>query len=107
MKTEIAKIKLRRGLESERSNIVFDEGEPIYTVDTKRFFVGDGVTAGGIPTPVHWKANSFQQITNPITNDIALVNGALYWYDQGFWLSFGGANGGVGVNFDSRVEIHD
>lgn len=40
--------QLRRGLDIDRLNIVFDEGELIYTRDTKKVFVGDGATSGGI-----------------------------------------------------------
>lgn len=45
----IGKIKLRRGLESERRVKVFQEGELIYVTDKKRLYIGDGVTVGGIP----------------------------------------------------------
>lgn len=40
-------IKIRRGLDADRLSVVFEEGEVIYTTDTKSFFIGDGVTAGG------------------------------------------------------------
>jgi len=39
---------LRRGLDVDRLNIVFKEGELVYSVDTKKLYVGDGVTSGGI-----------------------------------------------------------
>lgn len=42
-------IKFRRGLESARSQIIPAAGEPIFTTDTKKVFIGDGVTRGGIP----------------------------------------------------------
>ncbi len=42
------KIQFRRGLLSESTAIVLDQGEPAWAVDTKQFFIGDGVTAGGI-----------------------------------------------------------
>lgn len=43
-------LRLRRGTESERSvgSFVPLEGEPIYTTDTKRLYIGDGVTPGGV-----------------------------------------------------------
>jgi len=41
-------IKIRRGEESNRANVVFDSSELIYTTDGKRLFIGDGSTAGGI-----------------------------------------------------------
>lgn len=40
-------IKIRRGLDADRLSVVFEEGEVLYTTDTKSFFIGDGVTAGG------------------------------------------------------------
>ena len=42
------RFRLRRGLESERTTFVPLEGELIYVTDTKRVYVGDGTTAGGI-----------------------------------------------------------
>lgn len=43
------KIQVRRGVESTRTNVTFDVGEPLWAIDSKKFYVGDGVTAGGIP----------------------------------------------------------
>ena len=40
-------LKLRRGTDAERQNIVFAEGEPVYVTDTGELYVGDGVTEGG------------------------------------------------------------
>jgi len=42
-------LQLRKGTEAERTsgNFVPAVGEPVYTVDTKRIFVGDGLTPGG------------------------------------------------------------
>ena len=45
----IGKIKVRRGTESQRVSMPFEEGEVIYSVDKKRIFVGDYVTLGGVP----------------------------------------------------------
>lgn len=41
-------LRLRRGLDAERLTITPDAGEPIYTTDTKKLYVGDGVTTGGV-----------------------------------------------------------
>ena len=40
-------LKLRRGLESARTNITPEAGEIIYTTDENKIYVGDGTTAGG------------------------------------------------------------
>ena len=45
----IGKIKVRRGTDSQRVLIPFEEGEVIYSVDKKRIFVGDDTTLGGVP----------------------------------------------------------
>jgi alpha-tubulin suppressor-like RCC1 family protein len=46
----LLKLLVRRGSNTERSNVVLSEGELGYTVDTRRLFVGDGVTTGAYPT---------------------------------------------------------
>lgn len=40
-------IRLRRGLDSERSTITLDSGEIAFSTDIKRVFIGDGSTLGG------------------------------------------------------------
>lgn len=40
--------QLRRGDDATRQTIVFDEGELIYVSDTKKVWVGDGVTMGAV-----------------------------------------------------------
>ena len=40
-------LKLRRGTNADRTGITPAEGEPIYTTDTKKLYIGDGTTAGG------------------------------------------------------------
>lgn len=45
---KIGKIKVRRGTDSQRKSMPFEEGEIIYSVDKKRIFVGDNTTLGGI-----------------------------------------------------------
>lgn len=41
-------LKLRRGTDVERQSVIFEEGELIYTTDTKELWIGDGQTLGGI-----------------------------------------------------------
>lgn len=40
-------IKIKRGLAANRSSVTPQEGEFLYTTDTKKVFIGDGSTAGG------------------------------------------------------------
>jgi hypothetical protein len=46
---EINQIKLKQGLEVNRSTTTPISGEPIWTTDTKKLYIGDGSTEGGIP----------------------------------------------------------
>jgi hypothetical protein len=50
-------IRLRRGTNAERLTVIFADGEPVYTTDTHKLFIGDGVTLGGIevgPLTLTW-----------------------------------------------------
>ena len=47
--TTITKILLRRGPEADRLDITPTMGEPVFTTDTHRLYVGDGETSGGRP----------------------------------------------------------
>ena len=40
-------LQIKRGLESNRTNITPASGEIIYSVDSHKFFIGDGITPGG------------------------------------------------------------
>ena len=45
---DFSKIIIRQGLESDRASVVYSSGEPLYITNSKRTFIGDGVTSGGI-----------------------------------------------------------
>jgi len=40
-------LQIRRGTDSDRLTITPSVGEPLYTTDTKKLYIGDGSTAGG------------------------------------------------------------
>jgi hypothetical protein len=43
----IIKLKIRRGSEVERRQIVLEQAELGYTTDTRRLFIGNGSSLGG------------------------------------------------------------
>jgi len=45
---DFSKIIIRQGIESDRESVIYSSGEPLYITNSKRTFVGDGVTSGGI-----------------------------------------------------------
>lgn len=44
----IAKIKVRRGTDDQRKQVIFEDGELVLCSDIERLYVGDGETYGGI-----------------------------------------------------------
>ena len=48
LENTITKLLFRRGTDSDRQAVTLSLGEPGFTTDTKRLFVGDGVTTGGV-----------------------------------------------------------
>ena len=41
-------IRIRRGTDAERATVVFEMAEVAFATDTEKFYIGDGVTPGGI-----------------------------------------------------------
>lgn len=74
-------LKLRRGLETQRTGITPAEGEIIYTTDSKRLYVGDGLTAGGnsVSAPVT-SVNSQTGAVTLTTSNIPEVVGSSNLY---------------------------
>jgi hypothetical protein len=74
----IIKLLARRGSDIERKSIILAEGEFGYAVDTKRLYIGDGFTAGGIPTGVR-----FHNTTTNITTigESVQINDLVYKSD--------------------------
>lgn len=58
----IVKLKIRRGTDAQRKQIVLDNGELGYVTDpdARRLFIGDGVTFGGNPTSTKFFFGSIQ-----------------------------------------------
>jgi microcystin-dependent protein len=74
----IIKLLARRGSDIERKSIILAEGEFGYVVDTKRLYIGDGFTPGGIPTGVR-----FHNTTTNITTigESVQINDLVYKSD--------------------------
>jgi len=80
---KISKIKARRGTDEQRKLLIFDQGELIYTLDTKRFYIGDGVSYGGEPIGnkiFYPPLNNVYSLTgvNSQVGDISIVKNTFY-----------------------------
>lgn len=100
-------LQVRRGLESELTTITPLEGEPIYTTDGKKLYIGDGTTQGGIlVTPaqnVSTSSNvSFQNLTVSVTATVA----AIKFSDGSIQTTADTANPDQSVNTTSNVKFN-
>lgn len=69
-------LQFRKGTESERQSGTFVPlaGEPIYTTDTKKLYIGDGSTAGGVDIANTLSFSDVQDITLSSENISAIVS---------------------------------
>jgi hypothetical protein len=82
MNIEIVKFKTRRGSDATRRQVVLDQGEIGSTTDTKRVFVGDGSTTGGVVVGNKIHPDVVNEIDlegiNAEIGDLARANGKVY-----------------------------
>lgn len=117
----LLKLLVRRGVDADRLNVILSEGELGYTTDTKKLYVGDGQTAGGIPVfgSAFLGANPLvTSFTNAVTGDLAFDsdNYNLYSYkgtgvasNIANWLQIGGVytagNNTINVNATNGITV--
>ena len=69
-------LKLRRGTEANRTSITPAEGEIIYVTDTKKIYVGDGTTPGGVLQGGSGGGGSLTGITDNATASVLTLGDA-------------------------------
>lgn len=79
----IIKLKIRRGTDNQRKTIVLEQGEMGYVTDTRRVFVGDGITVGGVPVsnlnhPPILDPSALIAQKNAVINDFIFAGTYLY-----------------------------
>jgi hypothetical protein len=79
----IIKLKVRRGTDAQRKTVTLEQGEVGYTTDTKRVFVGNGISTGGdiVGNIVHsplTTAGARTGLTNAVKGDLVYENNLLY-----------------------------
>jgi len=71
------KIQFRRGTDAARQTVVFDLGEPVFTTDTNKFYIGNGATTGGLSVGGIFSNGENYEIVettdNAVTNAINLL----------------------------------
>lgn len=89
----IVKIKVRRGTDLQRKSVIFDNGELGYVTDadSRRLFIGDGVTYGGIPAGMKFYTGSVTTTPNAFSR--AQVGDFAYDSLLNRWLVLSGIDG--------------
>lgn len=105
-------LQIRRGTNAERLTIVPNVGEPIYATDTKKLFIGDGTTPGGVSVDTDTtlgslSINDLSDVVTGVGDSTQPEDGeALVWSaNNQRWEP--GAGGGGGVAFDQSLNTTD
>lgn len=112
LKNTILKLIYRQGSNVDRKFIRFNSGEPAYTNDTERLYIGNGILSGGNPVSNFFLGTTtdITTFTNAEIGDTAFDNdkGKLYALDKttASNLSSWENIGGVYTSGDSRVIIN-
>jgi hypothetical protein len=116
----LIKLVSRSGTESERQSIVLDVGEFGYTTDSKRLYIGDGVTSGGTIVGNVFKGYTTNILTiggTPRPGDSVFDTGSktLYLYKTGptnslaSWQPVGGfyssGNGTIAIDSSNNISV--
>ena len=108
----IVKFKVRRGTDSEREKVVLDQGELGYTLDTKRLFVGAGLSGGDVVGSKNFGAFNLESglggTVGAQIGDFGYANSKLYTLtaesytsDLGGWGYIGNLPDDTSLEFDS------
>jgi len=82
MDISVSKVKVRRGTNSTRLSITLDQGELGGTTDTRRLYLGDGQTAGGVVVgnKIHPSVPTYQSLSTIVSEvgDLVRADGIVY-----------------------------
>lgn len=106
----ISKTKIRRGSNAQRKQVVFDQGELVYTIDTARLFVGTGTTAGGVVNgaKIHPPLASYNTLStlDAELGDLVYVNNTFYQLTAVDYTNIA-SWGNMGTKIDPTVFQYD
>ena len=111
-KNTLLKLAVRSGSDSDRKQVTLDIGEPGFTTDTKRLFIGDGVTPGGIVSGNKYlgRVPDIASITNGVSGDLGFSTNTQSLYSSKgdtIWEQIGGIYSALdsSINVDSSNKL--
>jgi len=78
----LLKLVIRRGSNEERKLVIPSKSELIYTVDSRRVFVGDGTTYGGYVVGNKFYGSGTDVINPTIQQNASITNGFAFYGDS-------------------------
>lgn len=108
---DVVKLKIRRGLDSQRRVVILDEGELGYTIDTQRLYIGNGITLGGLPgaPKIHAPLTNSNNLSNisPENGDIVYAGNQLLQYIESSsnWEFIGTAVDEGNITYDTGNQL--
>ncbi len=87
-------LRLRRGTQAERDDVGFipESGEPVWTIDTKKLYIGDGTTPGGNLIQSSGGGGSITGITDNTTGSVITLDDTT-------------ATFGIDIDMDAAADI--
>jgi hypothetical protein len=102
-------LQIRRGTNAERQQIIPLQGELLFTTDTKKLWVGDGVTQGGVAvdalTGSGGGASSISELTD--VNITSPTNGQVLKWNGAAWINAADLQGETGATALEELENVD
>jgi microcystin-dependent protein len=118
----LLKLLIRRGTNADRLNVVFNQGEVAYTTDSKRLYVGDGATYGGIAvagSKFLGETSDLTSLSPGVVNDFgySTITKKLYYISSGdgsninHWTAIAGlyasSDGTINISTNNNVTLGD
>jgi len=97
-------LQFRRGTDSERQQIEFAAGEPVYVTDTGELFIGDGETEGGRPVLSNLVAESNPQLGDTLDLNNNNITGTGNIAIDG---NIGGPSPGTSLSLGTSLDLNN
>lgn len=112
MQVNASKIKFRRGSNLDRKQVILNEGEPGFTTDTKRLYIGDGSTLGGVTISTKNFLVTSATSTGAEPGDFAFENNLFYtlsgtdYTNPEHWLSLAPRVDNSTIKYDADNKLY-
>lgn len=98
-------LRIKRGTDADRTGYTPDLGEPIWTIDTNKLYVGDGATAGGILVTGAGGGGSTPGIDDTATGVVLTITDLASTFDNDVELNADLVLGGGEINGTGDINI--